>query len=197
MPRSGPGRGPRSPSPPLGCCSPWWPRATRCLACCAPALAAAHWVTSGVTGPVRPAAGTLLPEFVSVSSDTGQRLRTLVLQTAPHGGVNYLVLRASDPLIGSGELPLPAAAQRTLGQTVATLTAPAGNAVEDQGRALAGFGIGYVLLPAPVNARLAQLLDGVPGLRAVSVTSSFHLWRVVDTTARVTVAEPGGAVVPV
>ena len=46
------------------------------VACSAPALAAAHWVTSGVTGPVRPAAGTLLPEFVAVSSDTGQRLRT-------------------------------------------------------------------------------------------------------------------------
>src|SRR5689334_16417711 len=39
----------------------------------APALAAAHWVTSGVTGPVRPAAGTLLPEFVAVSADNSQR----------------------------------------------------------------------------------------------------------------------------
>ena len=167
------------------------------VACTAPVLAAAYWVTSGVTGPVRPSAGKLLPEFVAVSSQTGQQLRTLMLNSAPHGGVTYLVLRDTDPLIGSPELALPAAAQRALGKTVATLTAPDGGAVTDQGRALAGFGIGYVLLPAPVNPDLAELLDGVPGLRPVSATSSFRLWRLVDTTARVTVTEPGGTVVPV
>jgi GT2 family glycosyltransferase len=167
------------------------------VACSAPALAAAHWVTSGVTGPVRPAAGTLLPEFVAVSSDNGQRVRTLVLQTAPHGGVSYLVLRDSDPLIGSQELAVPTAAEQALSKTVATLTAPSGSAVTDQGRALAGFGIGYVLLPAPVNAALARLLDDVPGLRPVSATADFQLWRVVGTTARVTVTESGGTVVPV
>jgi GT2 family glycosyltransferase len=164
----------------------------------APALAAAHWVTSGVAGPVRPAAGTLLPEFVAVSSDTrGERLRTLVLQAAPHGGVSYLVLRDSDPLIGSQELALPTAAEQALSKTVATLTAPSGSAVTDQGRALAGFGIGYVLLTAPVNAGLARLLDDVPGLRPVSATLDFQLWRVVGTTARVTVAGSGGTVVSV
>ena len=167
------------------------------VACTAPALAAAHWVASGVMGPVRPAAGTLLPEFVAVSSDTGQQLRTLVLQTAPRGGVTYLVLRDSDPLIGSQELALPTAAEQALTRSVATLTASSGSAVTDQGRALAGFGIGYVLLPAPVNAGLARLLDDVPGLRPVSATSDFQLWRVVGTTARVTVTESGGTVVPV
>jgi GT2 family glycosyltransferase len=167
------------------------------VACSAPALAAAYWVSSGVTGPVRPAAGTLLPEFVSVSSDTGQRPRTLVLQTAPHGAVTYLVLRDSDPLIGSQELALPGAAGQALRKCVATLTAASGSAVADQGRALAGFGIGYVLLPAPVNAGLARLLDNVPGLRPVSVTPAFQLWRVVDTAARVTVTQASGTVVPV
>jgi len=167
------------------------------VACSAPALAAAYWVASGVTGPVRPAAGALLPEFVSVSSDTGQRLRTLVLQTAPHGAVTYLVLRDSDPLLGSPELALPAPAEKALSQCVATLSAASGSAVTDQGRALAGFGIGYVLLPAPVNAGLARLLDNVPGLRPVSVTPAFQLWRVVDTTARVTVTETNGTVATV
>src|SRR5262249_40665718 len=126
-------------------------------ACTAPVLAAAYWVTSGVTGPVRPAAGPPLPGVVSVASPAGQRLRTLVLQSAPHGGVTYLVLRDTDPLIGSPELALPAAAQRALGKTVATLIAPDGGAVVDQGRALAGFGVGYVLLPAPGKPELAQV----------------------------------------
>ena len=133
------------------------------LACAAPALAAAYWVSSGVTGPVRPVPGPLLPEFVAVSAQTGQRLRTLVLQTAPGGGISYTVLRDGDPLIGSQELPLPASAERALNLGVATLTAPAGGSAEDQGQALASFGIGYVLLPAPIDGALARRLDGVAG----------------------------------
>src|SRR6266568_4478340 len=139
----------------------------------------------------------LLPEFVAVSSQTGLRLRTLVLQPGPHGLITYSVLRSTDPVIGEQELSRPAAARRELNLCVATLTAPQGSAVQDQGHALARFGIGYVLLPAPGNANLARRLDGVAGLRPVSSTSEFRLWRVVDTTARVTVTEPDGTVVPV
>ena len=167
------------------------------VACSAPVLAAVYWISSGVTGPVRPVAGPVLPEFVAVSSDTGLRLRTLVLRAAPGGGVTYTVLRDADPLIGSQEIALPTAAQRALNLGAATLTAPAGGAAQDQARVLASFGIGYVLLPAPIDGRLAQLLDGVPGLRPVSVTQAFDLWRVVGTTAQVTVVEPGGKVVAV
>jgi GT2 family glycosyltransferase len=167
------------------------------LACSAPVLAAGYWLSSGVTGPVRLATAPLLPEFVSVSSDTGLRLRTLVLRPVPGGSVTYTVLRDADPLIGSQELALPAAAQRALNLAAATLSTPAGSAAGDQGAALARFGIGYVLLPAPVDAGLARRLDGVAGLRPVSVTSAFDLWRVVDTAAQVTVAEPGGTVVAV
>jgi GT2 family glycosyltransferase len=164
------------------------------VACSAPALAAAHWVISGVRGPVAPSAGPLLPEFVSVAAATGPRARTLVLQPGPRGSISYAVLRSSDPLLGTGELAMPTAGQRALKLAVATLAAPDGGAVQDQGRALAGFGIGYVMLPAPVSAGLARLLDGVPGLRPVSSTAAFELWRVDDPAGRVTVTEPGGAV---
>jgi GT2 family glycosyltransferase len=167
------------------------------VACTAPALAAASWLATGVKGPVRPSAGPVLPEFVSVSSDTGLRLRTLVLRAGPGNQVAYSVLRNSDPLIGASDLPLTVPAQRALNLSVAALTAPYGGGVQDQGRSLARFGIGYVLMPAPVSAPLARLLDGVPGLRPVSATSQFELWRVAGTTARVTVAEPGGTVVPI
>ena len=167
------------------------------VACTAPVLAAVYWISSGVTGPVRPVAGPVLPEFVAVSSDTGLRLRTLVVRAAPGGGVTYTVLRDADPLIGSQEIALPTAAQRALNLGVATLTAPAGGAAQDQARVLASFGIGYVLLPAPINASLAQSLDGVAGLRPVSVTGAFDLWRVAGTTAQVTVVEPGGKAVAV
>ena len=167
------------------------------VACTAPALAAAAWVTSGVRGPVRPTAGPVLPVFVTVSSDTALRPRTLVLRAGPRGSIRYSVLRDSDPLIGANDLTAPPAAQRALNLTVAALAAPDGGAVQDQGRALAQFGIGYVLVPAPVSPVLARLLDGVPGLRSVSQTASFELWRVAGIAARVQVVEPSGAVVPV
>ncbi len=160
------------------------------------AVSAAAWVASGVRGPAAPAAGPLVPEFVTVSSDTGLRLRTLVLQAGPGGVISFTVLRGTDPLLGSGELTMPAAGQRVLNQAVAALTAPGGGDVLDQGRALAGLDIGYVLLPAPVSPGLARVLDGVPGLRPVSNTAAFRLWRVIDPAARVTVLERGGAVVP-
>ena len=167
------------------------------VACTAPALAAAHWVTSGVTGPVRPAAGTLLPEFVAVSSDTGQRLRTLVLAagTARRRDLPGAPRqRSADRLPGTGPAhsgpagpePDRGHAHRVVGQRRHRSGAGPGR-VRHRLRAAAG----------PVNAGLARLLDDVPGLRPVSATSDFQLWRVVDTTARVTVTESGGTVVPV
>ena len=167
------------------------------VACTAPALAAAAWLTTGVQGPVTPVAGPVLPEFVAVSSATGLRQRTLVLRAGPHGRVAYSVLRDTDPLIGASELTVPPAAQRALNLSVAALTAPYGGSVQDQGRSLAQLGIGYVLLPAPVDPNLARLLDGVPGLRPVSQTPVFQLWRVSGTSARVRVVERSGTVVAV
>jgi len=96
-----------------------------------------------------------------------------VLRVDPRGRVAYSVLRDTDPLIGASELAVPPAAQRALDLSVATLTAPDGGSVQDQGRSLAQFGIGYVLLPAPIDPALARLLDGVPGLRPVSQTAAF------------------------
>jgi len=164
-------------------------------ACSAPALAATSWVINGVSGPVAAVHGQLVPELVSVSSDNGLRLRTLVLRAEP-GHVNYAVLRGIGPSLGDPDLAPVPAAQRALGSAVATLVAPDGGEAADQGNTLAQFDIGFVLMPAPVNQGLARLLDGVAGLRPVSATSSFDLWRLVDFPARVRVVEAGGHVVP-
>jgi hypothetical protein len=76
---------------------------------------------------------------------------------------------------------------------VAGLTAQRGTEAGNEGESLAQFAVGYVLLPAPVDPGLARLLDGVVGLRPVSQTSSFALWRVSVPAGRVRVVEPGGA----
>jgi GT2 family glycosyltransferase len=162
----------------------------------APLLAAGEWLTTGVRGPVTASSGPVLPAFVSVSADTGLRLRTLVLRQGPDG-VTFEVLRDSDPLIGYSDLSQPAAGQRALDSAVSTLVAPNGEDALDQGRSLAALGIGYVLLPTPVNGTLASTLNDVPALRPVSRTGTFQLWRVADTTAQARVIEPDGTVVVV
>jgi hypothetical protein len=165
------------------------------IACSAPALAASSWVVSGIRGPVAAAGDQIVPELVSVSSDNGLRLRTLVLRAEP-GQVSYAVLRGTGPSLADPELAPVPAAQRALGDAVATLVAPNGGEAVDQGHALAQFDIGFVLMPAPVNPGLARVLDGVAGLRPVSSTSSFALWRLVDFPARVRLIEASGKIVP-
>ncbi len=161
----------------------------------APVLAAASWLSTGVRGPVAVSAGPVLPPFVSVSSRSGQQLRTLVLRDS-HGVVTYEVLRSTDPLLGSTELGQSPDAQRALDTTVSSLVAPDGGTGQNQGAALAGLDIGYVLLPAPADATLASALADVAVLRPVSKTPAFQLWRVAASPARVRVIEPGGRVVP-
>jgi hypothetical protein len=157
-----------------------------------PVLAAVFWVVNGAAGPLTRIAAPVLPEFVSISSAGGARLRTLVLR--PDGGsVDYTVLRGSDPPLGAGELTEPASASSALARLVAALTAPGGSGTGDLGGSLASFGIGYVLLPAPINQTLARQIDGVVGVRPVSHTTTFELWKVAETVARVRVTEPGGA----
>ena len=162
----------------------------------APLLAAGEWLTTGVQGPVTASSGPVLPAFVSVSADTGLRLRTLVLRQG-QDGVTFEVLRDSDAPIGAADLSQPPAGQRALDSAVSTLVAPNGEDALDQGRSLAALGIGYVLLPTPVNGTLASTLNDVPALRPVSRTGTFQLWRVADTTAQARVIEPDGTVVPV
>ena len=166
------------------------------VACSAPVLAAASWVATGVRGPAGGADGPVLPPFVSVSSDNALQPRTLVLR-AGHGTVTYEVLRGADPLLGATDLTQAPAAQRTLDAAVSTLVAQGGGDAQDQGQALAALDIGYVLLPAPADGALAGTLNNVADLRPVSKTSAFQLWRVVQTTARVRVAGPGGTLVTV
>ena len=166
------------------------------VAASAPLLAAGSWLANGINGPVGVSAGPVLPAFVSVSSNTGLRARTLVLRS-DHGKLTYSLLRGADPLIGSTEITESPAARQALDRAVATLVAPSGGDAQDQGQAMAAFAVGYVLLPAPVDGELARLLDGVPTLRPVSKTATFQLWRVAETTARVRVVAAKGTVLPV
>jgi len=165
-------------------------------ACSAPALAAASWLTNGVRGPVGPVSGPVVPAVVSVSANSGLQLRTLVLRS-DGGQVNYALQRGTTPSLADPNLTPVPGAQRALSTAVAALVAPNGGETVDQGQQLAGFDIGWVLLPAPIDQDLARLLNGVAGLRLFSSSPAFDLWQVTASAARVRVVEPNGTVVPV
>ena len=167
----------------------------------APALAAGYWLAAGVGGPVAAAAPQILPPFVASSSAGPARTRTLVLRSdagARGGGtLSYAVLRATDPGPGEPELAEPASSVRALERVVATLAAAGGGNAADTGRALGQFGLGYVLLPAPIDQALASQLNAAAGLQPLTTASAYDLWQVTGPVARVRVVTPGGTIVPV
>jgi GT2 family glycosyltransferase len=166
-------------------------------ACSAPVLAAAYWLMNGVSGPIGPASGgQVVPSLVSSTGGTGRQLRTLVV-TSSGGHVSYLLLRGGSPQFADPNLTPVPAAETALSRAVAALVAPNGGEAVNQSQLLARFDIGFVLMRAPVDANLASVLDGVPGLTGVSMTPQFDLWRLTTLPSRVSVLEPDGAVVPV
>jgi GT2 family glycosyltransferase len=174
------------------------------VAASAPVLAAGYWLAAGVRGPVAPAGPQILPPFVASSSSAGYRTRTLVLR--PDGAaLSYAVLRGTDPVLGEPELTEASSATHALDGIVASLSpemgpgmaTAAGGDGGDVGQALSRFDIGYVLLPAPVDQRLARQLDGSAGLIQLTTAPAYDLWQVAGTVARARVIGADGAVTPV
>jgi len=166
------------------------------VAASAPLLAAGYWLAAGVRGPVAAAGPQILPPFVASSSSGPGQPRTLVLR--PDGaGLSYAVLREGDPVLGEPELPESSSATHALDGVVASLGAAAGGDGGNPGEALSQFGIGYVLLPAPVDQALAYQLDGSAGLVRLTTAPAYDLWQVAGTVARARVVGADGAVAPV
>ena len=166
------------------------------IGCSAPVAAGAFWVRHGVDGPVGAARGQIVPALVSDDAVSSAQVRTLILSTQG-SGVSYQLLRGTGLNLGDAELAPVPAAESALRTAVAALAAPGGGQAVDQAQALARFDIGFVLMRAPVDPTLARSLDAVTGLRPVSMTASFDLWRLATMPSRVSVLENNGAVVPV
>ena len=166
------------------------------VAVSAPALAAGYWLADGLGGPVAAAGPQILPAFVAASSAGQDRVRTLVLRQ-DGGALSYAVLRDADPVLGEPELAEPASSTQALDGVVASLAAAGGGDAGDTGHALSQFDIGYVLLPAPIDQPLARQLDAAAGLEPLTRASSYYLWQVSGTVARVSVLGAGGTAVPV
>ena len=161
-----------------------------------PVFAAGYWLATGVRGPISAAGSPVLPAFIAASSGAPYQSRTLVLRQVD-GVLAYQLLRDSDPVLGEPELPEATSAATALNTVVASLAAPDSGDAEDAGQALGAFDIGSVLLPAPVDQSLAAQLNGQAGLQPLTVSSSYDLWRVAGTVARVSVLSSDGTTVPI
>jgi hypothetical protein len=166
-----------------------------------PALAAGYWLADGLGGPVAAAGPQILPPFVAASSAGPDRDRTLVLRDEgggqDGGTLAYAVLRDADPVLGEPELAEDTASTHAMDGVVASLAVAGGGDAGDTGQALSQFDIGYVLLPAPIDQALAVQLNAAAGLEPLTRASSYDLWQVSGTVARVRVITPGGTTVPV
>src|SRR5262249_57546199 len=89
------------------------------VACSAPILAAAFWVTNGAGGPLTVVRKQVVPELVAVSSNNGLRLRTLVLRQ-DGGQISYTVLRGAGPSLGEPDLAPDPVTAKALHPALAT-----------------------------------------------------------------------------
>ncbi|HEV2537729.1 MAG TPA: glycosyltransferase [Streptosporangiaceae bacterium] len=162
----------------------------------APALAAGYWLADGLNGPVAAVTTPFLPAFVAASATGPGRPRTLVIRQ-DGTGMTYTVLRDADPVPGEPELAETGSSVNAMEDVVASLAAAGSGDAGDTGRALSQFGIGYVLLPGPVNQTLASQLNAAAGLQPLTRANAYDLWQVSGTVARVRVLTPAGATVAV
>jgi GT2 family glycosyltransferase len=178
---------------------PWRPAALTAVvaaAASAPLLGAGYWLAAGVQGPLTATGPQVLPPFVASSSTGPGQARTLVLR--PGGtALSYTVVRDSDPMLGEPELTESEPATQALNGVVASLGAAAGGDGGDAGQALSQFDIGYVLLPAPIDPRMARQLNGASGLVQLTTAPAYDLWQVAGTVARARVTSANGTVTAV
>jgi hypothetical protein len=149
-----------------------------------PALAAGVWLATGVDGPLHRTTRTVLPAFAAAEAATGARPQILALRVTQSGALSFVLLRGRPLQLGDGDVTLRGRDVRQLDAAVADLGAARG---DDPAAALATYGIGYVLMPAPVAPQLASILDRTQGLVRRTTGGSGVIWQVTTPTGRLVV----------
>ena len=164
------------------------------LALATPVSAAALWIWEGVEGPVIARAAPIVPGALESLSADGTGPRTLVVNTAEDGAVDYTVVRGREPQLGEEGIVPESRAREVMDRAVAELSAGQGG---DQLHTLIDHGIQYVLYPGPEvgmpsDATMVDVLDGTPGLTRQSLSDHYGLWRVAEETGALRVVPEEG-----
>jgi hypothetical protein len=153
-----------------------------------PVLAGPWWALQGADGPLQRRDPVLLPAFVAAEGEHRDRPRTLVLRQREQGRLSYALLRADGPRLGDADTVAGSDAAVGLDGAVADLASGRGG---DAAADLLPYGVRFVLLGRPVDADLAEAIDGVPGLVRVSAPDRSALWKVRYPSGRVRIITPG------
>ena len=162
------------------------------LAVTTPLAGAALWMWEGADGPLTSHAAPLLP--ATPAGDDGTRPRTLVITPDGAGGVGYVVARGREPGLGEERIRPDETARETVDLAVAELAVGQGG---ERLRALADYGIRYVLYPRPetgtrADVTMVDMLDGTPGLVRESLSDRYGLWRSAELAGRLRVVSADG-----
>ncbi|NYI06154.1 glycosyltransferase [Allostreptomyces psammosilenae] len=160
------------------------------LAGLAPLVGASWWMAGGAEDPLRRAAPEQVPAFVATENTTTDRARTLVITADDAGRVGYALLRDAGLTLGDAEIGQDATGGDDLAEVVANLLAGSDG---DEVTSLAGYGVRYILVRAPVSPQIAGVLDSTPELTRLSQVSGSALWRNDLTTGRVILQNPDGS----
>ncbi|MEU9481831.1 glycosyltransferase [Streptomyces sp. NPDC048191] len=161
------------------------------FACVAgPLLAAAGWMIRGADGPLKRRDPTQVPAFVAEDSTTGDRARTLILDSDSTARVRYTLVRGSGARMGDAEVSAADGENTRLDKVVANLIAGSG---ADQADELGGFAVRYVLVHKGAPRDVTRVLDTTPGLSRLSQQNGSALWRVDQEVSRATIVPAGGS----
>ncbi|MGW3172771.1 glycosyltransferase [Streptomyces sp. NPDC001153] len=161
------------------------------FACAAgPLLVAAGWMIRGAAGPLERRDPTQVPAFVAEDSTTGDRARTLILDSDSTARVRYTLVRGSGARMGDAEISAADGQNTRLDKVVANLVAGSG---ADQADELGGFAVRYVLVHKGAPRDITRVLDTTPGLTRLSQQNGSALWRVDQEVSRATIVPAGGS----
>ncbi|MGW7525526.1 glycosyltransferase [Streptomyces sp. NPDC054783] len=161
------------------------------FACAAgPLLVVAGWMIRGAAGPLERRDPTQVPAFVAEDSTTGDRARTLILDSDSAVRVRYSLVRGSGARMGDAEISTADGQNTRLDKVVANLVAGSG---ADQADELGGFAVRYVLVHKGAPRDITRVLDTTPGLTRLSQQNGSALWRVDHEVSRATIVPAGGS----
>ncbi|MGQ5636150.1 MULTISPECIES: glycosyltransferase [unclassified Streptomyces] len=155
-----------------------------------PLLVAAGWMIRGADGPLERRDPTQVPAFVAEDSTTGDRARTLILDSDSPARVRYTLVRGSGARMGDAEAGAADGADTRLDKVVANLVAGSG---ADQADELGGFAVRYVLVRQGAPRDITRVLDTTPGLTRLSQQHGSALYRVDQEVSRAAIVPAGGS----
>jgi len=137
------------------------------------------WIFTASSAPLQSKTKDALPAFLTVSAQTNERFKTLVIRSS-NNETKFFIARDSD--IRLGEPDVIVGLSQEVDQAISELVTGAGI---DASKVLAANGINYVFLARPINEDLARSIDGVGGFARASKTDEGITWKVSEALPRI------------